>query len=101
MKKILTVMIIGLAAPAFAAETLNGAGASFPYPVYSGWAYSFEKESGVRVNYQSIGSGGGVKQITAGTVDFGASDDPLSQADLDQAGLMQFPAITGGIGRQH
>ena len=97
MKKILTVMIIGLAAPAFAAETLNGAGASFPYPVYSGWAYSFEKESGVRVNYQSIGSGGGVKQITAGTVDFGASDDPLSQADLDQAGLMQFPAVTGGI----
>ena len=97
MKKILTVLVIALTAPAFAAETLNGACASFPYPVYSGWAYSFEKESGVRVNYQSIGSGGGVKQITAGTVDFGASDDPLSQADLDQAGLMQFPAITGGI----
>ena len=98
MKKILiTLLSLLVAAPLMAAEALNGAGASFPFPVYSSWAYSYEKETGVKVNYQSIGSGGGIKQITAGTVDFGASDDPLTQADLDKSGLMQFPAITGGI----
>lgn len=98
MKKILVTLISLLTAfPLMAAETLNGAGASFPFPVYSGWAYSYEKETGVKVNYQSIGSGGGIKQITAGTVDFGASDDPLTQEDLDKNSLLQFPAITGGI----
>ena len=98
MKKILVTLISLLTAfPLMAAETLNGAGASFPFPVYSGWAYSYEKETGVKVNYQSIGSGGGIKQITAGPVDFGASDDPLTQEDLDKNSLLQFPAITGGI----
>lgn len=98
MKKILiTLLSLLVAVPLMAAETLNGAGASFPFPVYSSWAYSYEKETGIKVNYQSIGSGGGIKQITAGTVDFGASDDPLTQADLDKNNLMQFPAITGGI----
>ena len=89
MKKILiTLLSLLVAVPLMAAESLNGAGASFPFPVYSSWAYSYEKETG---------TGGGIKQITAGTVDFGASDDPLTQADLDKNNLMQFPAITGGI----
>lgn len=98
MKKILiTMLFIFSAACVYAAGSLNGAGASFPYPVYSGWAYMYKNETGININYQSIGSGGGIKQITAGTVDFGASDDPLPQSELDKANLIQFPAITGGI----
>lgn len=95
--ELIAVLLCFTAVFAFAGETLNGAGASFPYPVYAGWAYSYEKETGIRVNYQSIGSGGGIRQITAGTVDFGATDDPLSRTELDEAGLLQFPAVTGGI----
>jgi phosphate transport system substrate-binding protein len=87
-----------LATPVAArAADLNGAGASFPFPIYSAWAYAFEKETGSKVNYQSIGSGGGIKQVTEGTVDFGASDDPLSLEDLAKAGLIQFPAVLGGV----
>lgn len=98
MKKILiTMLFIFSAVYVYAAGSLNGAGASFPYPVYSGWAYMYKNETGININYQSIGSGGGIKQITAGTVDFGASDDPLPKAELDKANLIQFPAITGGI----
>lgn len=83
---------------AHAQETiLNGAGASFPYPVYSKWAYKYKEISGVRLNYQSIGSGGGIAQIKAKTVDFGASDAPLKKGELDQAGLVQFPMIMGGV----
>ncbi|MDR1166499.1 MAG: phosphate ABC transporter substrate-binding protein PstS [Deltaproteobacteria bacterium] len=85
-----------LAAPALARD-ITGAGASFPYPIYSSWAYSYEKETGEKVNYQSIGSGGGVKQVTEGTVDFGASDDPTASADLATANLIQFPAVLGGV----
>ena len=80
-----------------AAATINGAGATFPYPVYSQWAHDYNKETGVKLNYQSIGSGGGIKQIKAKTVDFGASDAPLKAADLDKFGLMQFPMIMGGV----
>lgn len=83
--------------PLAQAGDITGAGASFPYPIYSTWAYSYEKDAGVKVNYQSIGSGGGVKQVTAGTVDFGASDDPLTSEQLKEAGLMQFPAVLGGV----
>ncbi len=79
------------------AQDLTGAGASFPYPIYSTWAYAYEKETGLKVNYQSIGSGGGIKQVDAGTVDFGASDDPLTSAQLKEMGLMQFPAVLGGV----
>jgi phosphate transport system substrate-binding protein len=82
---------------AYAADTLNGAGASFPYPVYSAWGYDYNKVSGVRLNYQSIGSGGGQRQITERTVDFGASDDPLKPAQLKKSGLLQFPAVIGGV----
>ncbi len=80
-----------------AAATINGAGATFPYPVYSQWAHDYNKETGVRLNYQAIGSGGGIKQIKAKTVDFGASDAPLKAEELDKFGLMQFPMIMGGV----
>jgi phosphate transport system substrate-binding protein len=82
---------------AAAADTLNGAGATFPYPVYSAWAYNYNKVSGVRLNYQSIGSGGGQRQITERTVDFGASDAPLEPEKLDELKLYQFPAVIGGV----
>jgi len=82
---------------AFAAETLNGAGASFPYPVYSAWAYTYNKASGVQLNYQSIGSGGGIRQITERTVHFGASDKPLKSEELRKSKLIQFPAVIGGV----
>ena len=77
--------------------TINGAGATFPYPVYSKWAYDYEAETGVKVNYQSIGSGGGISQVKNKTVDFGASDAPLELKELDEAGLLQFPLVIGGI----
>ena len=85
-----------LAAPAFAAD-ITGAGATFPYPIYAKWADAYKKSTGVGLNYQSIGSGGGIKQITAKTVDFGASDAPLKAEDLEKNGLIQFPAIMGGV----
>ena len=80
-----------------AATTITGAGATFPYPIYGRWAYTYQKKSGVQLNYQSIGSGGGVKQIKARTVDFGASDAPLKPAELEKHGLLQFPMIMGGV----
>lgn len=80
-----------------AAETLNGAGATFPYPVYSAWAYEYNKITGVKLNYQSIGSGGGIRQIVNRTVDFGASDNVLTPQDLNKDNLLQFPAVMGGV----
>lgn len=77
--------------------TVNGAGATFPYPVYAAWANKYNELTGVRINYQSIGSGGGIQQIKAKTVDFGASDAPLTADELDADGLMQFPMIVGGV----
>jgi phosphate transport system substrate-binding protein len=82
--------------PALAAE-ITGAGASFPAPIYAKWADAYQKATGNKVNYQSIGSGGGIKQITAKTVDFGASDGVMSAADLEKNGLMQFPTVIGGV----
>ena len=76
---------------------LTGAGATFPYPIYAKWADAYKAQAGVGLNYQSIGSGGGIKQIRAKTVDFGASDMPLQQEELDKDGLLQFPAIIGGV----
>ena len=81
------------AVSAFAAASLTGAGATFPAPVYAKWADSYQKETGNKVNYQGIGSSGGVKQIVANTVDFGASDAPLSDDKLAADGLFQFPRI--------
>jgi phosphate transport system substrate-binding protein len=79
------------------AADISGAGATFPYPVYSKWADAYNKETGNRLNYQSIGSGGGIKQIKAKTVTFGASDAPLAGKELDEGGLAQFPMVMGGI----
>jgi phosphate transport system substrate-binding protein len=79
------------------AADITGAGSSFVYPAYSKWAESYKTATGNNLNYQSIGSGAGIKQIIAKTVDFGASDLPLSTADLDKDGLTQFPAIVGGV----
>ena len=82
--------------PANAAD-ISGAGATFPYPIYAKWADAYKKQTGNGLNYQSIGSGGGIKQIKAKTVTFGASDAPLPGKELDESGLAQFPMVMGGI----
>jgi phosphate transport system substrate-binding protein len=94
------LVLMGLFLPGLALSqplSLNGAGASFPYPVYSQWAYKYHATTGVKINYQSIGSGGGIAQIKAKTVDFGASDAPLKVDELNSAGLIQFPMVIGGV----
>jgi phosphate transport system substrate-binding protein len=101
MKQLLATLIIGTSA-AFAstatlAADITGAGATFPYPIYAKWAEMYKKATGNGLNYQSVGSGAGIKQIKAKTVDFGASDMPLPADELNQAGLFQFPAIMGGV----
>lgn len=83
-------------AGAVQAADISGAGATFPYPIYAKWADAYKKETGIGLNYQSIGSGGGIKQISENTVDFGASDMPLKPEDLQKDGLMQFPTVIGG-----
>ncbi|WP_457644607.1 phosphate ABC transporter substrate-binding protein PstS [Persephonella sp.] len=99
MRKFLTGMVISgfITAVSFAGDVINGAGATFPYPVYAAWAYQYYKETGIKINYQSIGSGGGVRQIKNRTVDFGASDAPLDPKKLDEYKLYQYPAIIGGV----
>lgn len=99
MKKLLLAMLLCCvsASLSFAEATVNGAGASFPYPVYSAWAFQYNKDTGTKINYQSIGSGGGVRQIESRTVDFGASDAPIKPADLTKKKLLQFPAVVGGV----
>ena len=101
IKRVVTSLIaaIGVAVSfsvAHAAD-ITGAGATFPYPIYAKWAEAYKKSTGNGLNYQSIGSGGGIKQIKAKTVDFGASDMPLKAEELDAEGLVQFPAIIGGV----
>ena len=78
------------------AASISGAGATFPYPIYAKWADMYNKDTGFKLNYQSIGSGGGIKQIKAKTVTFGASDMPLEPKDLTASGLVQFPTVVGG-----
>jgi phosphate transport system substrate-binding protein len=100
--KLVTTMIAAAAALATSsiaalALDISGAGATFPYPIYAKWADTYKKDTGVGMNYQSIGSGGGIKQIQAKTVTFGATDMPLKQADLDKGGLIQFPMVMGGV----
>lgn len=89
-------MALSLAALTAQAVDITGAGASLPFPVYAKWAARYHNETGNRVNYQSIGSGGGQQQIIAKTVVFGASDDPMKLEDLEKHGLLQFPAVAGG-----
>jgi phosphate transport system substrate-binding protein len=100
VNKLTTIAVAGILAamviPAAAAE-ISGAGATFPYPVYAKWADVYKKETGVSLNYQSIGSGGGIKQIEAKTVTFGATDAPLKGPELEKFGLVQFPMVMGGI----
>lgn len=96
LRAVLVAAGLTLATSAFAAD-ITGAGASFPYPIYGKWAESYHVKTGVKMNYQAIGSGGGIKQITNKTVDFGASDKPLTPEELDKNGLMQFPTVVGGV----
>ena len=86
-----------VAATAPASADISGAGATFPYPIYAKWAAAYKQETNIGLNYQSIGSGGGIKQIIANTVTFGASDKPLSGEELEKNGLVQFPTVMGGI----
>lgn len=95
MKKLLVTLITTLALYANAAD-ITGAGATFPFPVYAKWAEAYKRETGVGLNYQSIGSSGGIRQINARTVTFGATDAPVKGEDLDKQGQIQFPAIIGG-----
>ncbi len=98
--RIFTPALIALgicAASAATAADITGAGATFPYPIYAKWAEAYKAKTGTGMNYQSIGSGGGIKQITAKTVDFGASDMPLEAAVLEKDGLIQFPTVMGGV----
>ncbi len=103
MKKLtwLTMALVGLMAFAGLAQAdnvaINGAGATFPYPIYSQWANKYNSLTGVKVNYQGIGSGGGIAQIKAKTVDFGGTDEPLKAEALAEAGLVQFPTVVGGV----
>ena len=101
LKKALTVAALSIAtasfAPAAFAADITGAGATFPYPIYAKWAEAYKAKTGNGLNYQSIGSSGGIKQIKAKTVDFGATDNPVKFDDLQADGLVQFPAIIGGV----
>src|SRR3954462_5040307 len=98
MKAILAAGVIAaaIAYPAIAID-ISGAGATFPYPIYAKWADAYKKETGSGLNYQSIGSGGGIKQISARTVTFGASDMPLKPDELEKIGVIQFPTVMGGV----
>jgi phosphate transport system substrate-binding protein len=99
-RRIALFLCLALALPAFAQTTLNGAGATFPYPIYSKWFSEYHKaHSDVQVNYQSIGSGGGIRQVLAGTVDFGASDGPMTDEQLGQAKvkILHIPTVLGAV----
>ena len=92
------LLALGICAASTAtAANITGAGATFPYPVYAKWAEAYKAKTGNNMNYQSIGSGGGIKQIKAKTVDFGASDAPLKLEELEKEGLVQFPMVMGGV----
>ncbi len=93
----MTLTAAGLLSGAAYADNFTGAGATFPAPVYTAWASAYHAATGNELNYQAIGSGGGIRQIKAKTVDFGASDKPLQEAELNAAGLMQFPTVIGGV----
>jgi len=97
MKRFLTLLAAGMFAVSTQAQTqITGAGATFPYPIYAKWAEAYHKQTGIGLNYQSIGSSGGIRQINAGTVAFGATDAPVNGEDLEKRDQVQFPAIIGG-----
>ena len=99
MKKILAVIAASLylMSPQANSETITGAGATFPFPIYSKWSEAYKDKTDVQLNYQSIGSSGGIKQIKAATVDFGATDAPMKGDELTANGLVQFPTVLGGV----
>ena len=101
IRKTFLVSVAGMAVMTFAtlstAQDVTGAGASFPAPLYSKWAADYNKATGIKINYQSVGSGAGLRQIEARTVDFGASDAPLKDDELAKKGLVQFPTVIGGV----
>lgn len=96
MKKLIGILVAALLTTSVVAADITGAGATFPYPVYAKWAEEYKKATGVGLNYQSIGSSGGIRQINAKTVTFGASDAPVAGDELDRRGQVQFPAVIGG-----
>src|SRR3954471_3860051 len=101
MMRMTRLALAGVAAIAFTgfaqAQEVTGAGASFPAPLYAKWASDYNKATGVRINYQSVGSGAGIRQIDAKTVDFGASDAPLKDDELAKKNQIQFPTVIGGV----
>ena len=97
LRMLAAAAVLGAMVVPAAAMDISGAGATFPYPIYAKWADAYKKETGVGLNYQSIGSGGGIKQIKARTVTFGASDAPLDGPELEKSGLIQFPMVMGAI----
>jgi phosphate transport system substrate-binding protein len=97
LRAVAAALAIGGALGVASATDISGAGATFPYPVYSKWAEAYKAKTGDGLNYQSIGSGGGIKQIKAATVTFGASDKPLEAKDLNDSGLVQWPMVIGGV----
>jgi len=97
LRSIAVASILAATILSASADDISGAGATFPYSIYAKWADAYKKETGVGLNYQSIGSGGGIKQIQARTVTFGATDAPLTGEELDKSGLVQFPMVMGGI----
>ena len=96
IKSTIAAAVVAASVTVAAAADISGAGATFPYPIYAKWAETYKKDTGNGLNYQSIGSGGGIKQIKAKTVTFGASDMPLEPKDLNKSGLVQFPTVVGG-----
>ena len=96
LKSLMVAVSLGAAALTSFAADITGAGATFPFPIYAKWAEAYKKETGTGLNYQSIGSSGGIRQIRAKTVAFGATDAPVKGEDLDKDGMVQFPAIIGG-----
>jgi len=96
VNKLIAILLSAVAITA-SAQAVNGAGATFPAPVYSKWASEYNKQTGVAINYQAVGSGAGIKQIANKTVDFGATDDPLSEAVVKESGYYQFPVVIGGV----
>src|SRR5256885_13078565 len=93
----LLLIALGVASHSALAVDITGAGATFPYPIYSKWADAYRQKTGIGLNYQSIGSGGGIRQLKAKTATFGASDMPLKPEELQEAGLVQFPMIIAGV----
>ena len=96
-KRVILLTLVLILIPTLAQVSLTGAGATFPYPLYSRWFYDFEKETGIKINYQAVGSGAGIQQIKARTVDFGATDSPITGKEQEEMGVIMVPTVAGAI----